>query len=629
MAAPRGGLQWLEPMPFWESCLLIIGFGILLRLGVGTYPYSGAGKPPMFGDYEAQRHWMEITVNLPAKEWYTNSSLNDLQYWGLDYPPLSAYQSWVVGMIARETNPELVALTTSRGIETYETKLFMRWSVIATDMLFFLPAVVLFIVTFYPRSRRTADGLLLDPPPASARPPITRACQLWALAVLVLQPSLILIDHGHFQYNNISLGLTVAAVASIIRHHPLLGSALFSLALNHKQMSLYYAPAFFAHLLGTSLRSRPSVACLKIAQLGTAVVAMFVVCWLPYLSSLDASLAVLHRVLPFSRGLYEDYVSNFWCVSSLVIKWRRLLPLASLTKLCAAATILAAAPSMAHQIAHPSRTGFLYSLANSGFAFYLFSFQVHEKSILLPLLPVLMLALHEPVLALWVSGVAAFSMVPLLERDGLNIPYAATLLVFFSLLARSCPSHPLEGPTSTGGRGSGVMGKEEGGCGEEDQEHDFLGADTRGVGGGAAWKSDSKDQGVRNYVGASSALGPNCAGRGKAIEALCPSLSPVLQASLSFSVLGALGLHAAPMILPPPPSLPWLYPALQSAFSFAHFVAFAAYTNWRQWQLRGDMRDEGGATGMGRGASYSGIGGSPRDSSDSKPADQCDKKSRT
>ena len=30
---------------------------------------AGKGKPPMFGDYEAQRHWMEITYNLPVDEW--------------------------------------------------------------------------------------------------------------------------------------------------------------------------------------------------------------------------------------------------------------------------------------------------------------------------------------------------------------------------------------------------------------------------------------------------------------------------------------------------------------------------------------------------------------------------------
>lgn len=31
---------------------------------------AGQGKPPKYGDYEAQRHWMEITLNLPAKDWY-------------------------------------------------------------------------------------------------------------------------------------------------------------------------------------------------------------------------------------------------------------------------------------------------------------------------------------------------------------------------------------------------------------------------------------------------------------------------------------------------------------------------------------------------------------------------------
>ena len=31
---------------------------------------AGEGKAPMFGDYEAQRHWMEITYNLPIHEWY-------------------------------------------------------------------------------------------------------------------------------------------------------------------------------------------------------------------------------------------------------------------------------------------------------------------------------------------------------------------------------------------------------------------------------------------------------------------------------------------------------------------------------------------------------------------------------
>lgn len=53
----------------------------------------GFQTPPMHGDYEAQRHWMEITTQLPVSEWY----FYDLQYWGLDYPPLTAYHSWLLG----------------------------------------------------------------------------------------------------------------------------------------------------------------------------------------------------------------------------------------------------------------------------------------------------------------------------------------------------------------------------------------------------------------------------------------------------------------------------------------------------------------------------------------------------
>lgn len=79
--------------------------------------------------------------------------------------------------------------------------------------------------------------------------------QLFVLAAMLLQPTLVLTDHGHFQYNCISLGLSALAATSIARGQDLLGSVLFSLALNHKQMSLFFAPAFFAHLLGKCLQA--------------------------------------------------------------------------------------------------------------------------------------------------------------------------------------------------------------------------------------------------------------------------------------------------------------------------------------------------------------------------------------
>lgn len=52
-----------------DVCYFGVLLSLLLRWSTSLWPYSGAGQPPMFGDYEAQRHWMEITVNLPVTEW--------------------------------------------------------------------------------------------------------------------------------------------------------------------------------------------------------------------------------------------------------------------------------------------------------------------------------------------------------------------------------------------------------------------------------------------------------------------------------------------------------------------------------------------------------------------------------
>ncbi|RLW05797.1 hypothetical protein DV515_00004662 [Chloebia gouldiae] len=82
-------------MEKWSLMMLVVLLALTVRWAVSLGSYSGAGKPPMYGDYEAQRHWQEITYNLPIRQWYFNTSDNNLQYWGLDYPPLTAYHSFV------------------------------------------------------------------------------------------------------------------------------------------------------------------------------------------------------------------------------------------------------------------------------------------------------------------------------------------------------------------------------------------------------------------------------------------------------------------------------------------------------------------------------------------------------
>lgn len=65
--------------------------------------------------------------------------------------------------------------------------------------------------------------------------------------------------------------------------------------------------------------------------------------------------------------------------------------------------------------------------------------QVHEKSILLPLLPISMLATTEPDLAIWGPVVGVFQMYPLLVRDGAAMAYVATITLYITLMTGMLP----------------------------------------------------------------------------------------------------------------------------------------------------------------------------------------------
>lgn len=126
------------------------------------------------------------------------------------------------------------------------------------------------------------------------------------------------------------------------------------------------------------------------------------------------ALQPLIRIFPFSRGLFEDKVANFWCASNVIIRWReRAWAEGRLPKLALGATLLGILPSTLHLLTvswvtrakgsnvksvppipgspSPAITLLLLALFNSSLAFFLFSFQVHEKSVLLPLLPLTLL----------------------------------------------------------------------------------------------------------------------------------------------------------------------------------------------------------------------------------------------
>lgn len=411
----------------------------------------------MFGDYEAQRHWMEITTQLPISQWY----FHDLEWWGLDYPPLTAYHSWLLGKVGALIDPSWFALYTSRGLEDPNLKIFMRATVVVSEYLIYVPAVVIF-VRRYSRLFGVAQWTS------------------WvALVAILMQPSTILIDHIHFQYNTVMLGFVVASMSSMVAGRYMWASIFFVAALGFKQMALYYAPAVFSFLLGSCIFPRINISrfivIAGVTAVSFAVLILPLVAGslydvsrgidarpgldgprppLPIFTALESHLnkdaiyypvveqlaQLVHRVFPFARGLFEDKVANFWCAANVIIKLRK-YPTALLQQASLAATLASFAPANLILFFKPKKELLPYAYAATAWGFFLFSYQVHEKSALLPLLPMTMLLAGKQGLGkdirAWVGFaniLGAWTMFPLLSRVDLRVPYAVLTLLWAYLM---------------------------------------------------------------------------------------------------------------------------------------------------------------------------------------------------
>ncbi|KAF2480497.1 ALG6, ALG8 glycosyltransferase family-domain-containing protein [Neohortaea acidophila] len=435
------------------SCIfMVVG---LFRWCTAIWPYSGYRKPPMHGDFEAQRHWLEITVGLPMTHWY----FHDLQWWGLDYPPLTAYHSWILGKVGSLINPDWFALYLSRALDDADLKVFMRATVMVSEYLVYVPAVVIC-------GRHMARLHNINPWELSI-----------ALTAILMQPATMLIDHGHFQYNTVMLGFVLASMSNMLAGRPLWSCVCFVAALGFKQMALFYAPAVAAYLAGSCLF--PRIRLFRLICIAATTLASFALLYLPLLlgtlydnrrnvplptdiqlppllSALPFDLAEsawyypyvlqlaqsIHRIFPFSRGLFEDKVANIWCAihSSGVHKLHNYSS-SLLSRAALGLTLLSILPPCTIIFFKPKKVLTPLALAVTAWGFFLCSYQVHEKNVLLPLLPMTMLLASEggmkPSTRAWVGYaniLACWTLFPLLVRDGLRIPYFVLSLVFAYLL---------------------------------------------------------------------------------------------------------------------------------------------------------------------------------------------------
>lgn len=69
------------------------------------------------------------------------------------------------------------------------------------------------------------------------------------LTLVACNVGLLMVDHIHFQYNGVLLGVLIASLAALRNGHVLAAGILFTVLLNMKHLFLVLAPAYFVLIL--------------------------------------------------------------------------------------------------------------------------------------------------------------------------------------------------------------------------------------------------------------------------------------------------------------------------------------------------------------------------------------------
>lgn len=176
----------------------------------------------------------------------------------------------------------------------------MRFSVLLVDAIFLIPPIVLLS-----KEMNKRIGYLL-------------------ILVVLLKPDVILIDHGHFQYNSLILGLILLSFYFLLNKRYYLVCILYTIAVHSKQMATYYSLAFLAALVGLTFKEyyhNKVKIIAELAKYASIVVAVSLIIWAPWINSMEALTSVISAIFPVHRGLYQLKVPNFWCISDIVFKW--------------------------------------------------------------------------------------------------------------------------------------------------------------------------------------------------------------------------------------------------------------------------------------------------------------------
>lgn len=181
-------------------------------------------------DFEVHRNWLSLTHELPRRRWYHEATSE----WTLDYPPFFAYFEYALSFAAAAVDKSMLVLS-STPVFSPSILLFQRLSVVASD-----------VVLFYALHAYCSSW----PTVTTTEWAFSRAKRLAIMLVTVLDAGLLYVDHIHFQYNGMLLGLLILSATKFRLQQDLQGAFLYAVLLMFKHIYLYVAPLYFIYLLG-------------------------------------------------------------------------------------------------------------------------------------------------------------------------------------------------------------------------------------------------------------------------------------------------------------------------------------------------------------------------------------------
>ena len=389
-------------------------------------------------------------------KWYTEATSE----WTLDYPPFFAWFERVLSLPAPFFDPQMLVIS-SKPYLSQGTLIFQRVTVIISDLMYCY-AVYKWIEIGPTLKLGLLNEKLLTPLIHSPSKDSWFDQRMVLAMLLLLNPGLLLVDHIHFQYNGFLSGVFLLSILRMMEGRFVQSSLWFTVLLNLKHIYLYAAPAYFIFILRFHCLDRHyNFRLTNFIQVASLVLGVFALSFAPFI--LTGSLRpLLSRLFPFKRGLTHAYwAPNFWAIynfldkvlstilrrkgmsssSSGLVQEVQHLVLPSITPTMTIALVVGSMiPALVTcwrklYFSFNPTVLFLRLVVLASFCSFMFGFHVHEKAILviiIPMTPLVLVNKSDAINFLVLSLTGTYSLFPLIYESAESVTKVLITLAFLS-----------------------------------------------------------------------------------------------------------------------------------------------------------------------------------------------------